>query len=77
MWLDELQALAEKNMPFENIPGITAASGASAIPGIPLTARGYAQGVQFLTFNPTSQYSPDSWRQIAVSIGYAGFLYGG
>jgi siroheme synthase len=23
--------------------------------------------VQFLTFNPTSHYSPDSWRQIAVS----------
>jgi uroporphyrin-III C-methyltransferase len=65
--LDELQALAEKNIPFEIIPGITAASGASAYTGIPLTARGYSQGVQFLTFNPTSHYSPDSWRQIAVS----------
>ena len=65
--LDELQALAEKNIPFEIIPGITAASGASAYTGIPLTARGYSQGVQFLTFNPTSYYSPDSWRQIAVS----------
>jgi uroporphyrin-III C-methyltransferase len=65
--LDELQALTEKNIPFEIIPGITAASGASAYTGIPLTARGYSQGVQFLTFNPTSHYSPDSWRQIAVS----------
>ncbi|TMI64776.1 MAG: uroporphyrinogen-III C-methyltransferase [Bacteroidetes bacterium] len=65
--LDELEALAEKNIPFEIIPGITAASGASAYTGIPLTARGYSQGVQFLTFNPTSHYSPDSWRQIALS----------
>ena len=65
--LDELQALAEKSIAFEIIPGITAASGASAYTGIPLTARGYSQGVQFLTFNPTSHYSPDSWRQIAVS----------
>ena len=65
--LDELQTLAEKNIPFEIIPGITAASGASAYTGIPLTARSYSQGVQFLTFNPTSHYSPDSWRQIAVS----------
>ena len=65
--LDELQALSEKNIPFEVIPGITAASGASAYTGIPLTARGYSQGVRFLTFNPTSYYSPDLWRQIALS----------
>jgi siroheme synthase len=42
--LDELQALAEKNIPFEIIPGITAASGASAYTGIPLTARGIFAG---------------------------------
>ena len=65
--LDELQALAEKNIPFEIIPGITAASGASAYTGIPLTARDYAQGVLFLTFNPNSHYSPDTWKQLAAS----------
>ncbi len=65
--LDELKVLQEHAIPFEIIPGITAASGASAYAGIPLTARGYAQGVQFITFNPTSIYSPDKWKQMAAS----------
>jgi len=63
--LDELNTLSEKNIPFEIIPGITAASGASAYAAIPLTARGYSQGVQFLTFNPNSQYSPEKWKSLA------------
>jgi uroporphyrin-III C-methyltransferase len=65
--LDELQALIEKNIPFEIIPGITAASGASAYAGIPLTARGHSQGVHFLTYNPSSYYSPDTWKQLGNS----------
>jgi uroporphyrin-III C-methyltransferase len=63
--LDELEALVKENISFEIIPGITAASGASAYAGIPLTARGYAQAVQFLTFNPNSYYSPESWKHLA------------
>ncbi|HVT85590.1 MAG TPA: uroporphyrinogen-III C-methyltransferase, partial [Chitinophagaceae bacterium] len=64
---DELVALKENKIPFEIIPGITAASGASAYTGIPLTARNYSQGVQCLTFNPNSNYSPAKWRQLAAS----------
>lgn len=63
--LDELQALYEAGISFEIIPGITAASGASAFTGIPLTARGFSQGVQFITFNPNSYYSPDKWKELA------------
>ena len=63
--LDELKVLQENNIPFEIIPGITAASGASAYAGIPLTARGYAQAVQFITFNPTNFYSSDKWKSLA------------
>jgi uroporphyrin-III C-methyltransferase len=63
--LDELMALEQNNIPFEIIPGITAASGVSAYAGIPLTARGFAQGVQFITFNPNSYYSPDKWKELA------------
>ncbi len=63
--LDELEALVEHDIPFEIIPGITAASGASAYAGIPLTARGYSQGVQFLTYNPNSFYSPETWKHLA------------
>lgn len=60
--LDELTALQENDIAFEIIPGITAASGASAYAGIPLTARGYAKGVQFITYNPCSQYGPQKWK---------------
>jgi uroporphyrin-III C-methyltransferase len=65
--LDELLALVERNISFEIIPGVTAASGASAYAGIPLTARGYSQGVRFLTFNPNSHYSPDTWKELAIT----------
>ena len=65
--LDELLSLHEHDIPFEIIPGITAASGASAYTGIPLTARGYAKAVQFITFNPCSYYSPEKWKSLAAS----------
>jgi uroporphyrin-III C-methyltransferase len=63
--LDELEMLVKHQIPFEIIPGITSASGASAYAGIPLTARGYAQGVQFLSFNPTVAYSEIFWKSLA------------
>jgi len=65
--LDELVALQQAEIPFEIIPGITAASGASAYAGIPLTARGYSKGVQFITYNPCSHYSPEKWKSWANS----------
>ena len=65
--LDELNALIEKNIPFEIIPGVTAASGASAYAGIPLTARTHSQGVQILTYNPNSYYNPETWKHLANS----------
>ena len=65
--LDELEALREKGIPFEIIPGITAASGASAYAGIPLTARAHSQGVQILTYNPNSYYNPETWKHLANS----------
>lgn len=63
--LDELRALHQHEIPFEIIPGITAASGASAYAGIPLTARNYSQAVQFITFNPNSFYSTEKWKALA------------
>lgn len=65
--LDELNSLSEQGIPYEIIPGITAASGASAYAGIPLTARGYSKAVQFITFNPCSYYPPEKWKALAVS----------
>ena len=63
--LDELEALVNHKIEFEIIPGITAASGVSAYTGIPLTARNYSQGVQFITFNPSSEISPAKWKVLA------------
>ncbi|MBX9785615.1 MAG: uroporphyrinogen-III C-methyltransferase [Chitinophagaceae bacterium] len=65
--LDELQILKQHSVAYEIIPGITAASGASAYAGIPLTARGYAQGVQFVTFNPNTSYTAEQWKSFALT----------
>ena len=47
--LDELQILKEHQISYEIIPGVSAAFGAAAYTGIPLTAREYSRGVRFLT----------------------------
>jgi len=47
----ELDTVIEHNIPYEIIPGVTAASGAAAYAGIPLTSRGYSNSVRFVTYS--------------------------
>ncbi len=63
--LDELQTLVEAGIRYEIIPGITAASGASSYAGIPLTARGFATSVRFLTSYNDKVLDEKYWRDLA------------
>lgn len=46
---EEALALAEAGLPFEIVPGVTSALGTAAYAGIPLTQRGVASSVAFVT----------------------------
>jgi uroporphyrin-III C-methyltransferase/precorrin-2 dehydrogenase/sirohydrochlorin ferrochelatase/uroporphyrin-III C-methyltransferase len=65
--LDELLVLKENKIDYEIIPGISAAFGAAAYTGIPLTARGYSRGVRFLTLYDLNTVQPQQWNDWATT----------
>jgi uroporphyrin-III C-methyltransferase/precorrin-2 dehydrogenase/sirohydrochlorin ferrochelatase/uroporphyrin-III C-methyltransferase len=65
--IEELQALREHDIPYEIVPGITAASGAAAYAGIPLTARGYSTAVRFLTWYNQEPLPATYWDELAAT----------
>jgi uroporphyrin-III C-methyltransferase/precorrin-2 dehydrogenase/sirohydrochlorin ferrochelatase/uroporphyrin-III C-methyltransferase len=63
--LDELETLAANKIPYEIVPGVTAALGAAAYAGIPLTARGHSTAVRFLTYYKSDIVTDEYWKELA------------
>jgi len=63
--LDELETLVQHQIPYEIVPGITAALGAAAYAGMPLTARHHATAVRFLTAYKSDVVSAAYWKELA------------
>jgi uroporphyrin-III C-methyltransferase len=63
---EEAQALAAHGLPFVVVPGVTSASGCTAYAGIPLTHRGLAHGVRFVTGHTQNDDDLDlNWQSLA------------
>ncbi len=63
---EEAIALAEARIPFEIVPGVTAAQACAASAGVPLTHRGVANSVRYLTGHAREDGALDfDWRGLA------------
>nr|MCU0387848.1 SAM-dependent methyltransferase [Chitinophagaceae bacterium] len=62
---DELDTLVSNNIPYEIVPGVTAALGAAATLGVPLTARGLSKGIRILTYYNAEAVEEKEWENLA------------
>ncbi len=75
---EEAEDLVDSNIPFEVIPGVTAATAVPTYAGIPLTHRDFTASVAFVTGHedPTKPESKVHWDKISTGIGTLVFFMG-
>jgi uroporphyrinogen III methyltransferase/synthase len=74
---EEAQALAEAGIPFEIIPGVTSAIAVPAYAGIPVTHRGIACSVAFITGHCAGSKPLElNWEALAQGVDTLVFLMG-
>jgi len=75
---EEAEELADSGVPFEVVPGVTAATAVPTYAGIPLTHREHTASVAFVTGHedPTKPESKVHWDKIATGIGTLVFFMG-
>ncbi len=64
---EEIAALEAAGVPYEVVPGVTAALAAAAEAGISLTQRGHARSVAFVTPRVAEGEAPSTWAQNAAA----------
>jgi uroporphyrinogen III methyltransferase/synthase len=70
---EEAHALRQAGVPYEIVPGVTAALGAAAFAGIPLTHRAHASAVAFITGHETPD-KPETMLDWSVLARFPGTL---